>query len=195
MLGLFGNQFSLSGQLRLKLLKFKQALNLEILGTYDSFAVLLDNIDVGEQTLNNLLKAGILDFKYWGVFKQRERTTCFEDVFYDVYHPLHWDILACQRVPLSYVEVTIYNPVDNAVSLCEEVNVEGRVDISQKVLVDRNQQLHILVVIHRAPNRAQFSVNVRQVASILQLKERFTRRDWLLTNYWMIKFAKGCYCC
>jgi len=129
--------------------------------------VLLDNIDVRKETLYDLLEARILDLENGGVLKQRESATCFENVLYDVYDPLNWDVLTGQWMPLTYFVVTINDPVNDAMSLCEEVDVQGRIDISQEVLVNRDQQLNILVVIHWAPYSTQFLVHVSQVAPIL----------------------------
>lgn len=64
--------------------------------------------------------------------------------------------------------ITIYDPVDDARRLGEEVDLHGGVHVSQEVLVDCDEELDVAVVVDRAPNGAELAVDVREVALLLE---------------------------
>jgi len=65
--------------------------------------------------------------------------------------------------------------------LDEEVNMDGGVDIAEEVLVDGHEQLDIPMVVHSAPNRAQFMIHRVQISLVDQeLLDQEIRKRLLL---------------
>lgn len=154
-------------------LELEQALDLELLGINDALAVLVHDVDVGEEALDDGLEARVLDLQNRSILKQRERAARLEDLLGDVDDALDGDFLISQRGQVTLVctttLVTIDYAVDDSMRLHEEVNVLRRVHVAQEILVHSHQELDVLVSVHCAPYRAKFMVDVFEIAQVLQL--------------------------
>ena len=146
--------------------------------------------------MDDLLEPGVLNLEGSRVFEEGKRTARLEDILDDVDYAFNRDVLVGQRVVAEVtLSVTVEHTVDNAMRLGEEVDMHGRVDVPQKVLIDRHEQLHVAMVIDSGPNQAQLFIHVRQISQVLQLNHRndnlsvsAQERDFmglllLLTNY------------
>ena len=58
------------------------------------------------------------------------------------------------------VLIAIDDPVDDAMGLDKEIDVDRRVDVSQEVLVDGHQQFNISVVVDRGPDGAELPIDL-----------------------------------
>ena len=174
------------------------------MGIDDAFAILIDDIHVREEVLYDWLQAGVFNLQNGGVLEKGKSTACLEDLLGDVDNALDRDLFigeGLERDDLVMIQVSIDHSVNDSVRLDEKVDVLGRVDIPQEVLVDCDQELNILVMVNSTPKWTQLLVHILQVALVLQLyNEKFRMSNQIyqgsrsLTSYWMIKLANGWLC-
>ena len=128
-----------TGEFGLKLFELEKTLKLEFLGIDKAFTSLIDDLDIREDTLDDGLEARVFYLLHWHIFKELHGTLALKDLLDDVNDPLNRNIFLCQiGEDISLAVITVDNSLDSALRLHEEVYVQGRIDIPEEVLVDRD---------------------------------------------------------